>query len=194
MINFSILNEIQEDTDKAPFTAIEAMDTCYSEGNCREIVSCLNSSTDVHFVSNGNFSLHDIVNECVARLGKVHTMTLSTFSFTELPARMIGNWMEEGKVNKLYALLDVRSKANYPGVFQQLGQLAEALAIVPVHAKVTILESEHETITIIGSANWTTNPRYEVGQITTNKQTAAFHKAWIFKAINDKMKTNAIIQ
>lgn len=193
MINFSILDEVTDDEKVAPFTAISFQQTAYNIGDCNAIVSELRTHKDVHFVTNGDFSLHELVDACINKLGKVNNLILSTFSFTELPARFIGQWLEDNKIMNLYALVDVRAKANYPNVFQQLGVISKALAIVPVHAKVTILESDEYTITITGSANWTTNPRYEVGCLTMCKTTAEFHKQWIFKAINEKSKHNASI-
>jgi hypothetical protein len=40
-------------------------------------------------------------------------------------------------------------------------------------------------ISVVGSANFTSNPRIEAGHISTNPQTADFHAAWMMAEINN---------
>lgn len=187
MIDFSILNTVEEQAmPNALYEAMAQMQSHALRGRVDDVVNMISAEHDVHFVTNGEFSLHELAEAIVNRYGSAQRIILSTFSFTELPARTLARLKDEGKVGQVFALVDVRARANYPGVFQQLDIICDALASVPVHAKVTIFEYDNYCITLTGSANWTTNRRYEIGHITLRSQDANFHKNWILNAIYDK--------
>lgn len=146
-------------------------------------VASIGSEKDVFFITNGQFSLHNLVAELVSYLGEMKNMYLSSFAFTEVPTRVIGELKHKFPKMQLYIVADVRAKANYEGVFQQLGLLTPHIAIVPCHAKVTILEGTDKTVCIIGSANWTTNKRIEAGWISHIQALADINKHWILTEI-----------
>jgi hypothetical protein len=66
--------------------------------------------------------------------------------------------------------------------------VANRCELVKTHAKVTVIENEEHMIAIVGSANYTTNKRYESGVIVTEKAIASFHKSWILNAIKKNEK------
>lgn len=186
MINFSVLDEVADESPKGDYVAIENTNTVFLSGNVSAIAAAVGKGTDVHFSTAGEFSLHELIEALAEKMGRVDSIVLSSFSFTEQPTRMLAAMRDRGLVGKLYILGDVRAKANYPGVYQQLEMITDRFAIVPVHAKVTVLQSKTESITVVGSANWTTNKRLETGIITMNAEAAVFHRQWIIAAINKK--------
>lgn len=152
-----------------------------------DIITHVINGKDVHFVTNGKWSLHDLVSEIV-KLYAPLKLTFCTFSITEFPGRLLAQWIAEGTIEEMNVLLDVRAKANYPNVLQLIQNIASSFKLVPVHAKSTVLVHNDISITIIGSANWTQNPRYEIGYITSNKEYAFFQESWIKNVIADGKK------
>lgn len=165
---------------------------CIDQPTIEKIVASCGAYSNTYFVTNGEFSLHELIRALADRMPVIDELVLSSFSFTEMPTRLLGELKESGKVKKLYVLADTRARANYPGVVQQLRIISDAMAIAPVHAKVTVLHSSKINYTVIGSANWTTNPRYETGFITMDNKVADFNRQWILQAISDKIKSNGL--
>lgn len=145
---------------------------------------------DVFFITNGEFSLHNLVEKISSNIGEMQAMYLSSFAFTEVPTRVIGELKNKFPEMDLFIIADVRAKANYEGVFQQLRIMTPHIAIVPCHAKITILQGSNKTISIIGSANWTTNKRIEVGWISHIQELADINKIFIQTQIKKFLEKN----
>ena len=67
--------------------------------------------------------------------------------------------------------------------FQFAQGITTSVKLAKCHAKVTVLENEHWSVTIVSSANMTNNPRIEAGVICTDLAAAEFHKKWIVDVI-----------
>lgn len=137
---------------------------------------------DVHFVSKNELNLHELAE--AALKGYEHcTLTLCTYSLTELPARKLAAWKDSKILKELNVLIDFRAKNNYPGVEQMLKNIANSHRYTPIHAKAMVIEHHNWKLCIIGSANWTKNPRFEIGMITADHKIANFMKEWMINAI-----------
>lgn len=190
LINFNVLDRINIGLEKT-VSAI-SNDDSRSELVKLDQISAADiarriSETDIHFMSNGKISLHEIVSAILEERKGVN-IYLSTFSFTETPARMLALWKEQCVISQLQVLLDVRGRANYPEVLQLLQQISDGFKMISTHAKVTIIEDGSELICITGSQNWTQNPRIEIGHITQNKSIAAFHRQWIAENLKTEIE------
>ncbi len=192
LVNLSLLkqpDELIEPQKKAlalvaPFNFSQNFDII-NDLKLSEIIHSIKQGKDVHFVTNGKWSLHELVAEVLALYSPVD-ITFCTFSITEFPGRLLAQWITEGKVKELNVLLDIRAKANYPQVLQLVQNISNSFKLVPVHAKSTVIKHKDISITITGSANWTQNPRYEIGYITTNKEYASFQENWIKNVIKSE--------
>ncbi len=51
--------------------------------------------------------------------------------------------------------------------------------MVNTHAEVTVIENDQFIFCVVGSANYTTNKRYEAGVIIADDVVSLFHKKWI---------------
>lgn len=180
LVNFNRLEHIGIGLEKKVY-AQPGTDTALSLGDITLTaaeIAIASASADMHYLSDGKVSLHEIVSELLKNRQGVNVW-LSTFSFTETPARMLAKWKEDGIIKSLNVLLDVRGRANYPDVLQLLEKICDKLKLINTHAKVTIIEDNEEIICLTGSQNWTQNPRLEIGHITRNKSIANFHLNWI---------------
>jgi len=152
--------------------------------NPSHLVDGLASGNDIHFVSNGKWSMHDLLLSCLDII-RPATLYFSTFSITEFPARVLAQCLEQGSLEGIHMLLDYKAKARYPAVFQIMQNISSRIRLMPVHAKVMVLQGQQSSVTVTGSLNWTKNPRIEAGLISTSPAVAAFHKQWLTKALNN---------
>lgn len=148
------------------------------------LIDMARKGSDVHFVTGGKWSMYEFLERALKVTGPAQ-LWLSTFSITELSARMLSAHQDAGDITELHMLIDYRAKVRYPEVYQLASNIATRIRQTPVHAKVMVLHGLHATITMVGSANWTENPRIEAGVITCNTQIAAFHLAWLNTALDN---------
>ena len=140
------------------------------------------SGKDVHFISSGKWSLYDLLIALLPFCSPA-VLYLSTYSLTEFSARILARNVSEGHLSAVHILLDKRAKVRYPEVYQLAGNISNRIRLMEVHAKVMVLQSADRIVTVVGSANWTENPRIEAGILTTNPEVGNFHKMWLDKAI-----------
>lgn len=121
--------------------------------------------------SNGDWSLWELVDYMLKQTGPAD-IYIATWSISELSARKLVQWMEEGRIKKLIGVVDVRSKNRHPAAFHLSKNIFSEIRVAYCHAKVTVLVGNGQFISINGSANWTENPRLESGVIINSLITA----------------------
>jgi len=137
-----------------------------------------------HFVTDGSWSLFDFLLK-LAETKPIEELYITTYSMTEMSARVIGQLVVDKKILKVFFLMDYKSEMRYPNVHQILRNIG-TLEVTKLHAKVMIVKfSDEQYYTLIGSANWTQNPRVEAGVLDNNPTTAKQHIQWINKKITD---------
>lgn len=136
-----------------------------------------------HFATAGLWSCHDLLFHLLSFTGPAKVY-LATWSITEDPARMLVNGLNNGIIQELYGLFDIRVKIRNPETYIFAKHNLCKARLTVCHAKVTVIENELWKICIVGSANYTNNPRIEAGVISTQAETAAFHKDWIMKELD----------
>lgn len=155
-----------------------------------EAIGQLRDGESIHFETINKWSLHDMLVYCLEQSGPAHVY-FTTWSIKEYPARIFSSLKSDGKVKSIHALLDYRIETTSPEAHQILAECCEEIGYTRVHAKLTVIESEKFGITIVGSQNYTTNTRAEVGVITINKKLAEYRKNWILEQIaNSNYGTN----
>jgi hypothetical protein len=156
---------------------LEEMQTTFGE---------LEMGNTYQFVTMGKWSMHEVLEYCLRQLGPSEVF-ITTWTLTEDPARLLVQLKEEGLIRKLNCLFDYRIKDRKPEPFYLVEGIADEVKLSKCHAKLTVLRGfENRNLTIMGSANYSRNPRIETGAIFTDKETAMFHSQWIMDEINDK--------
>jgi hypothetical protein len=122
--------------------------------------------------SNGDWSLWELVDYLLEQTGPGTDIYLATWSISELSARKLVQWMENGRIGKMVGVVDVRSKNRHPAAFHLSKNIFSEIRVAYCHAKVTVLVGNGQFISINGSANWTENPRLESGVIINSLKTA----------------------
>jgi hypothetical protein len=142
----------------------------------------INLQVDLHFITNGRWSMPDIVFWVLNQIGPA-SLKIATWSISEDAIRRIINRYQKGIIQDVEFLLDPRVKVRNPNPLSMLRKNFP-YAMAPNHAKVTLLSNNDHKVSIISSANLTSNPRIEVGIISGNTQVYDFHHKWITNEIN----------
>ena len=150
----------------------------------RELLILLNDNDTVHWVSKGEWSAIDLLVAILARHDEPVKIYLSSYAFSEKPARILANLIDEDKIAWLRCIIDSRVDVRSQTALQLLKGCADVLEMADTHAKVTVVHCGDHFYTIVGSANYTSNKRFEAGIITTCPNAAAFHKEWIKEVLD----------
>ena len=134
----------------------------------------------IYFMTDGAWSNIDIVKKLIDICGPC-SMDFCTWSISTDAIRKFTQWQQDGLITDLHVLLDQGLRNRKPEIFQQAILTFKNLKLLKCHAKVAVLQNEHFSFTIIGSANFTNNPRKEAGMIIRNRAIANDNIAWIRK-------------
>lgn len=143
-----------------------------------QVIGKLEPEQNTHFVSRGEWSMHDLLEFVLGQTGPAD-IYLTTWALTEEPVRKLFFMKEAGLIKNLYCLVDYRLQVRKPEPLQLLKNMTDHIEFTQCHAKVTVIENEDWQVSVMGSANYTKNPRIEAGILSTLSQVAAFHKEWI---------------
>lgn len=133
----------------------------------------------IHFITSGRFSMNDLLLYVLKQTGPADVW-ISTWSISELAIRQIVQKYTEGIIRSISFLIDPRVKNRNPKPLQMvIANFNDTVKLKACHAKVTLIENESWTISIIGSANLTQNPRIERGIIFPFRDIFEFDKNWI---------------
>jgi hypothetical protein len=153
---------------------------CKSPDKLKILLNKIAAGKSVHYVSNGDWSMHDLVMELLKKYNNAEVF-ITTYALREFPVRQLILAQEKGDIKSIKMLLDYRAKIRTPEVFQLASMNIGAIFLTSIHAKVTVIKSPVGHVSIVGSANWTQNPRIECGVISLNEELANFHINWIEK-------------
>lgn len=155
-----------------------------AESNLKlSVAPLLGKGCAFQFVSNGHWSMHNLLQLILDKTGPAFVY-ISSYAFSEIPARMIAEKKTDGLIKTLACLIDSRVDVRSAGALQLLKNTADRLKLCATHAKVTVIANKEWHFTVVGSANYTTNKRYESGLIFEDKQLADKNIHWIMKELN----------
>lgn len=157
---------------------------CKSPDKLKRLLSSLEKGKQTHYVSDGDWSMHDIIVELLKQYRPAE-LYLSTYAIREFAIRQLIMAMERKDLISVNMLLDYRAKTRTPEVFQLASMNMSKIFLTSIHAKVTVLRCAHGNITIVGSANWTQNPRIECGVISLDDSVAQYHINWMQKIMSN---------
>jgi hypothetical protein len=151
-----------------------------------DALSMIQEGKCIHWLSEGDWSMHDMLIGLLMITGPAKVY-LSSYAFSEYPARLIADHMSRKIITELYCLIDKRLDVRSASALSIIKNIATKLKLVHTHAKVTVIENDKMLVTVIGSANYTTNKRYECGVVLMDREAGLFHKKWMLDAF-DKNK------
>jgi hypothetical protein len=159
---------------------------------CSEVIGTIKMGSDIHFVSAGEWSSHDLLFHILKQTGPADVY-FATWSMTEISIMKILKGIESGLILNIKAILDWRVMVRTPDVYELIKYNIRGFKTTTCHAKITVVQNKKWSVVFLGSANYTNNPRIEAGVISCNVETANFHIDWINNVIlgNDPFKLNS---
>jgi hypothetical protein len=136
----------------------------------------------VHFASLGDWSTHDLLFFLLEQTGPARVY-FTTWAISEYAIRQLYQFIEQGLILELKGIFDYRNGIRKPAELQFLQKITTDIKAAKCHAKVTVVENDQWGISVVGSANYTRNPRIEAGVLCCDKAVAAFHRDWILKEL-----------
>ena len=147
---------------------------CKSPDKLKRLLSSLHPDRDVHYMSDGDWSLHDLIMQLLKEYRPAE-LFLTTYAIREFSIRQLIMAMERKELVAINMLLDYRAKVRTPEVYQLASMNLNKICLMAIHAKITVMRSPKGSVTIVGSTNLTSNPRVEAGVISLNKSVAEFY-------------------
>lgn len=148
----------------------------------QEVMPELKANFITLYASAGLWSMHDLLFWILDKTGPAKVIS-ATWSMTEDPATQIARRLHEGIIQELHFLFDVRVRIRNPKVLSFVKHQAATCRLSACHAKAFVVENDSWNVTVVSSANFTTNPRIEAGVLLTHPKAAEFTKDWIMKEI-----------
>ena len=142
----------------------------------------------VHYASLGDWSTHDLLFFLLEQTGPARVY-FTTWAISEYAIRQLYQFIEHGLILELKGIFDYRNGIRKPAELQFLQKITTDIKAAKCHAKVTVIENDNWGISVVGSANYTRNPRIEAGVLCCDKTVAAFHRDWI---LNELSNTSAL--
>jgi hypothetical protein len=150
----------------------------------KEKLPIIKSDTSYHFASGGVWSTHELLFHLLSFTGPAKVF-IATWSITEEPSRMLVHGLNSGLITELNGIFDIRVKQRAPETYAFAKHNFCNARLTVCHAKVTVIKNDLFNISIVGSSNYTNNPRIEAGVISTHKITADFHENWIMAELRN---------
>lgn len=155
----------------------------------QEVFGRISQGQTVPFVSLGDWSTHDLLFFLLEQTGPAQVY-FTTWAISEYAIRQLYNLIEQGMILELKGIFDYRNGVRKPAELQFLEKISTEIKPAKCHAKVTVLENDNWGISIVGSANYTRNPRIEAGVLFSLKEVAAFERNWIEKELSNNSVFN----
>lgn len=143
-----------------------------------EVREQLKPDTTIDWVSDGDWSMIELFMLCLQYTGPCDVY-LSSYAFSEQPARILADLKSKGEIKQLHCLIDSRIDTRSAGALQLIQATADRCKLMDTHAKVTVLINKVHQLVIVGSANYTKNERYEAGIVSTIPARVFFHQQWM---------------
>ncbi len=150
----------------------------------QEVFGPIGQDQILPFVSLGDWSTHDLLFFLLEQTGPARVY-FTTWAISEYAIRQLYNLIEQGLILELKGIFDYRNGIRKPAELQFLEKISTDIKPAKCHAKVTVLENDQWGISIVGSANYTRNPRIEAGVLFSVKEVAAFERNWIEKELSN---------
>ena len=149
-----------------------------------DVIGDIEQGQTTHYASLGDWSTHDLLFYLLRITGAARVY-FTTWAISEFAIRQLYLLIESGLILELRGIFDYRNGIHKTAELEFLRNITTEIKAAKCHAKVTVIENDIWGIAIVGSANYTRNPRIEAGVICADKEIAAFHRNWILNELNN---------
>lgn len=133
-------------------------------------LTTLENNTVTLLSSEGEWSLHDLLHLLLSFTGSAD-VSIASFSISEEAVRCFFSELECDKIKTLNCLLDYTMRSHKIDLMLFLEIVATDVRTSPNHSKIILIENDTWKVAVIGSANFTPNPRLEIACVfTTTKE------------------------
>lgn len=143
-----------------------------------DAIGKLKPGRDTHYVSAGAWSLHDLVRFCLKQTGP-GAVTAFTWSLTSSAADSLINMLDCGLLLSLNLVMDSAQKKLSRGAYETLRPHCARVRLCQIHAKGFLLAAGAWRVSVATSQNMTSNPRVEIGVLSTAPAVYEFHRLWL---------------
>ena len=120
--------------------------------------------TCIHYISKGQWSLHELISWLLHITGPADVMVTS-FSLSETAIRSFLHLIDAGLIKSLKCLFDISTKKNKFDLLMFAQQVSGKIYLNTNHSKLILIENDQHRVIIQSSANLTVNRRFEAGAI-----------------------------
>jgi hypothetical protein len=138
----------------------------------------------INYVTGARWSAHNLLHYLLQITGP-SSVYISTYTISEDAVRLLSLMMESGVIKEVHALIDKRFDNRNARALQFAKEKFSSLKLRDCHAKVTVLMNTDWQISMVGSANYSNNPRIERGTLFCSAECATFDRDWIMAEINN---------
>ena len=186
---FSLMDLIKKKPDKTQsgsvaFTGSSLLTIGHAGEKLHQVFGKVLDGQSVHYASLGDWSTHDLLFFLLEQTGPAKVY-FTTWAISEYAIRQLYQFIEHGLILELKGIFDYRNGIRKPAELQFLQKITTDIKAAKCHAKVTVIENDRWGICVVGSANYTRNPRIEAGVLCCDKTVAAFHRDWILKELSN---------
>ena len=167
-----------------PFSGSNLLTIGKANEKLHQVFGQVNDGQSVHYASLGDWSTHDLLFFLLEQTGPARVY-FTTWAISEYAIRQLYQFIEHGLILELKGIFDYRNGIRKPAELQFLQKITTDIKAAKCHAKVTVIENDNWGISVVGSANYTRNPRIEAGVLCCDKTVAAFHRDWILNELSD---------
>jgi len=187
---FSLNDLGKKKADKGSSAAISAAGTPVfkigkANAKLQDVFGPIAPDQVIPYVSLGDWSSHDLLFFLLEQTGPAGVW-FTTWAISEYAIRQLYQFVEHGMILQLKGIFDYRNGVRKPAELQFLRQITTEIKPAKCHAKVTVIENDNWGISIVGSANFTRNPRIEAGVLFTSRTVAEFERNWIERELANK--------
>lgn len=175
--------KIPEQLPAGPSGSIDQGDIIAPSGEkLSELINLVDHGRTLTWMSAGDWSMHHMLEALLNKTGPADVW-ISTYAFSERPARLVSVLKNAGTIKNLFCLIDSRVDVRAPSALAMMRNNCDRLKLCATHAKVTVIKNDHWFLVVVGSANYTTNKRIEAGFISTDSAIVSFHQKWIINEL-----------
>jgi hypothetical protein len=167
-----------------PFTGSNLLTIGKANEKLHQVFGQVADGQSVHYASLGDWSTHDLLFFLLQQTGPAKVY-FTTWAISEYAIRQLYQFIEHGLILEIKGIFDYRNGIRKPAELQFLQKITTDIKAAKCHAKVTVIENDNWGISVVGSANYTRNPRIEAGVLCCDKTVAAFHRDWILKELSN---------
>ena len=131
-------------------------------------------------MTDGAWSNIDIVEALLSITGAAD-VSFCTWSISIDAIRKFTEWQASGVIKSLHVIMDQGIRNRKPEIHQQATVAFKNLRLIKCHAKVAIVSNALYSFVVVGSANFTNNPRKEAGMIINSNEILNQNLKWMRK-------------